>query len=278
MKTNLHVCFTGLHPEKNFNNIKKLISSFELYASGSSVNVGYSIIYDPTQTGLDAYGETQKVIPDNVVPRLLEDRVCKEDKLNLLEYQSGFFKTGEKFSFGPPSLIVQNEPVTYFCKFHALDNDYIFKVRSDVEVSDYYIKKFLDCNFYEALNNNKCENKVFDSKVFIPYIGPEHPFDFCDYFFLGRAKNLLNCLPKDYEDAIHRWHANFFGGKAFTEKFHFLSENLIQHFNEKNSNLNSINHWDTKFYWSVIKDNFEISFDGRLARNLGRPVLDKNKK
>ena len=82
---------------------------------------------------------------------------------------------------------------------------------------------------------------------------------------------MLNCLPKDHKDAIHRWHTNFFGGRAFTEKFHFLSDNLIQHFN-------NINEWNTEFYWNTIKDNFEISFDGRFGFDLGRPVLDKNKK
>jgi hypothetical protein len=263
----LHVCMTGHHLEGNYTNIKSLLD--RLRDLKSHVALECHIIFKNNE--IPYYSD--RVLPDNIKEKLRKDG---HENVNFVSYESEFIKYGGTHvprSRSPSSLTIQHEPLREFIILQSVpDNEFIFKTRTDIHVDDHFIELFLDPNFYDSLKTKESPNTVFEYKIWNSLIGPSNVFEFTDYFFLGRVKEIKKTLIKNHAESerLCRHPIASSDHVVFTEKLQYIKP-LLPLIEERN-----IRNVNSDFYWDIIKSNFEVTYiaEGNDPR---RPVLDRNR-
>ena len=262
----LHVCMVGHHPEKNYKNIKSLLD--RLRDIKSTVTVQSHIVFKNNEVPYHA----DKVLPHDIKNRLLTDG---HSSVNFVSYESKFIKEfgGGHRPHTPSSLTIQHEPLREFIDLENIsDSEFIFKVRTDIHVDNHFVEMFLDASFYDSLKSKKSSNTIFEYKIWNSLIGPSNVFDFTDYFFLGRVKEIKKTLVKNHKESEYLWHhpiANC-DNVPFAEKLQYIKP-LLPIIEERN-----ITGVHSEFYWDIVNNNFLISYVGE-GDDPRRPVLDRNR-
>jgi len=262
----LHVCMVGHHQENNYRNIKSLLDRLRDFKS--DIDVKYHIVFKNNE--LPNY--VDKVLPNNIEDRLFE---AGHKNINFVSYESQFIKHyGDSHRpHTPSSLTIQHEPLRELIILKNIpDDDFILKTRTDIHIDDHFIDMFLDEKFYESLKTKESPNTVFEYKLWNSLIGPSNVFEFTDYFFLGRVKEIKSTLIKNHEESVYLWQHPIAScdNVPFAEKLQYIKP-LLPIIEEKN--ITGVN---SEFYWDIIESNFLVSYiaEGNDPR---RPVLDKNK-
>lgn len=261
----LHICMTGHHPEANFKNITSLLG--RTHTVDTSVNLEYHIVFKNNEM----YRFIDKVLPENAKERLYK---AGYENINFVSYESEFLKLGGiPRPHTPSSLTIQHEPLRELIILKNIpDDDFILKTRTDIHIDDHFIDMFLDEKFYESLKTKESPNTVFEYKLWNSLIGPSNVFEFTDYFFLGRVKEIKSTLIKNHEESVYLWQHPIAScdNVPFAEKLQYIKP-LLPIIEEKN--ITGVN---SEFYWDIIESNFLVSYiaEGNDPR---RPVLDKNK-
>ena len=245
----LHVCFTGLHPNKNFSNMKFVIDKFEKV---KNIDVHFHIVFDPNQLGINRRGEKLTILGDKI-KQLIEDKGIKK-----ITYDSPFLKTNGS-SDGVVSVMIQQESLSSFLHSGICDNDYLLRVRGDVKIRDEDFSRFLDPMWYDKLKN----------KMFLPFIGDQYVYDFCDYYWLSTVGKNKACIFSNLGEVEQAWsNKNLTRDHCqFCEKILFIKPHLKK---IEDENITTI----SDKYWQLINEHYEIGVIGDHSK---RPVLDFNK-
>lgn len=257
----LHVCLTGFHPDKNFNNIKSLFDRMK--DKKSNIDLEFHIVFKTNE---------RNDLKDYVLGSDIKNNI---KDVNFFDYESDYLKSGGIHKpHTPSSLTIQHEPLREFLfQDSIIDNDFILKTRTDIHIDDHFLDMFLDDNFYKSLKTSKSPYTIFEYKIWNSLIGPGNVFEFTDYFFLSRAKELKSVLVKSHQESEYLWShpISSCDNVPFAEKLQFIKPilPLIEKFN--------ITGVGSKFYWDIINNNFLISYIGE-GNDPRRPVLDRNVK
>lgn len=265
----LHVCMTGLHPERNFNNIKNLVR--RMYTYDTNIDLKYHIVSKSNEPGT---GQEEVLAPN------MRERLCAEglNKVNFFSYESNFLKRygNAHQRHHPASLTIQQEPLREFVNQEGiLDSDFVLKTRSDIHIDDHFIDMFLDKSFYDSLKTTGGSYTIpeFEYKIWNSFISPDFVLEFTDYFFLARVKELKQTLVQSHEESKYLWHHPVNSTEqVFPEKLQFIKPLLPI---LERLDVTSV-HSD--FYWDIVRDNFSIAYYGVGSCQKDRPVLDRNKK
>ena len=261
----LHVCLTGFHQEKNYSNIRDLFLRLDSF--NDEIEIKKYILYKTNENE----GLRHLLLPLNLEERLVADS-C--ENFELIGYESNFLKSGGvHVPHTPTTLTIQHEPLSHFLSGDISDNDYVLKTRTDVHISDEFIDQFTSVNFYESLKTVPSEHTVFETKIWNALIGPGNVFEFTDYFFLARAKELRLTLLSDHKDSCRIWSHPLMNSDhpPFAEKIQHIKP-LLPHLEKYNiTNVNS------EYYWEIVNHNFHVAAVGE-GNDPRRPVLDRNRK
>ena len=233
----LHICITGLHFMKSYDNIEHLIERIQKY---KNITVKINMIHDTTD--LESY-KLKKAFNKSKVGSII----------NWVEYESKFLKSGRDFkSMDYASLIMQHEPLEHYLSLGISANDYIFRCRGDYYLTDEFLKMILDEKFYLRLDNKNDNARILNSKIWLPYIGKSYFLNFCDYFFILKASCLKDILITDNKEASLLWNDPYFNKdrKCFVERL-FFTKPLFDFMKR-----NNINSRSSEGYWDVLESNF----------------------
>ena len=262
----LHVCMTGFYLEQNMGNIKNLLH--RMSTAPSNIDLEYHIIFKSNEME----DLKHKVLPPNIRKELTD---AGFGDINCFSYESDFLQSGGVHRpYTPTTLTLQHEPLREFLKYGDVsDDDFVFKVRTDIHVGDHFVNMFLDEDFYRSLKTTDSPHTVFEYKIWNSLLGPGNGFEFTDYFFLSRVKELKQTLVQSHQESEYLWNhpVASCGNISFAEKLQYIKP--LMPVIEK-SNIRSVN---SEFYWDIINNNFLISYVGE-GNEPRRPVLDRNRK
>jgi hypothetical protein len=260
---------TGLHPERNFNNIKNLLQ--RMHGHNADIDLKYHIVFKSNEPEVGQ----EEVLAPNMKERL---QATDMDSVNFFSYESSFLRRygNAHQRHHPASLTIQQEPLREFVNQEGiLDSDFVLKTRTDIHIDDHFIDMFLDKNFYDSLKTTGGPYTVpgFEYKIWNAFISPDFVLEFTDYFFLARVKELKQTLVQGHEESEYLWHHPVNSTEQiFPEKLQFIKPLLPI---LERAGATSV-HSD--FYWDIVNDNFSIAYYGVGNCQKDRPVLDRNKK
>ena len=255
---------TGLHPEKNYNNIRNLL--FRLHNYQTNIDIKSHIVFKTNEA--DRY-------ENSVLPKDIRRRLSQEGfNINFVSYESDFLKAGGSHCpHTPSSLTVQHEPLREFIKTQdILDSEFVLKTRTDIHIDDRFIETFLDESFYGSLRATAGPNTVFEYKIWNSLIGPSNVFEFTDYFFLARTKELKSTLMNSHHESEYMWRHPIAScdNVQFAEKLQYIKP-LLPLIEER-----GVEGVGSDFYWDIVKSNFLVSCIGE-GDDPRRPRLDRNR-